>query len=157
MKYIEYKQFKQASDKVQKEIFKRWKPQIGDLYNYHDEWEEDFGEGTLDNPLYRHCETNKLCMVDEEDLNKMKDIFIASIGFEIQPLLTEGQIIDMIEEITGCKIEIEIEIYNDKYNIFLEKFNGIDYRLYQDFYNMSNDRLLAYWNVLNILIEEGEM
>ena len=78
----------------------------------------------MDNPLYRHCETNKLCMVDEEDLNKMKDIFIASIGFEIQPLLTEGQIIDMIEEITGCKIEIEIEIYNDKYNIFLEKFNG---------------------------------
>ena len=157
MKYIEYKQFRQSSDKVQKEIFKRWKPQIGDLYNEHDEWEEDFGEGTLDNPLYRHCETNKLCMVDEEDLNKMKDIFIASIGFEIQPLLTEGQIIDMIEEITGCKIEVEINNYNDKYNIFLEKFNGIDYRLYKDFYNISNDRLLAYWNVLNILIEEGEM
>ena len=94
-------------------------------------------------------------MVNEKDLNENEDIFLHDIGFEIQPLLTEGQIIDMIEEITGCKIEIEIN--NDKYNLFLEKFNGIDYRLYKDFYGISNDRLLAYWNVLNILIEKEEM
>ena len=157
MKYIDYKQFKQASDKVQKEIFKRWKPQIGDLYNYHDEWEEDFGEGTLDNPLYRHCETNKLCMVDEEDLNEMKDIFIADIGFEIQPLLTEGQIIDMIEELTGCIVDMHYEGKGYGYTIELYTNDEKMSEKHSFPYLKCNNRLEAYWNVLNILIEEGEM
>lgn len=146
MKFISVEEFLKQEFKVQKVFLDWWKPSKGDLYNYHDEFYEDYGEGTIDDPVYRYCEINKLCMVNEKDLNENEDIFLHDIGFEIQPLLTEGQLRKFIEDKTGGITTIEHYIGIGQYDIkTLPLVDGIyENDIYED---LGDDLLQAYWKV----------
>ncbi|MCD3217869.1 hypothetical protein G8S55_11635 [Clostridium botulinum C] len=126
-KYITQKEFDGITHKIKQIIMKLWKPKIGDLY--------------VD---YKQCESD-MKVITEKDLNMAK--FLAH---EYTPLLTEGQLRDMIESFNPLdKVIVDYDFHKDTYNIRLK-----DIYTYKEYKDLGNDLLKAYWKVLIEEIKE---
>ncbi|MCD3329319.1 hypothetical protein [Clostridium botulinum] len=131
MKYISAEQFLQADKKVQEAILDWWEPEQCDLV-------ESNGTYCVIDALVNaiNCSSINLYNDGNNTFNKT----------EVIPLLTEGQLREFIEDITGSVIEIFFDIYN-KYC-----FNLIDIINYKTFETDERDLLQAYWKVTNEII-----
>ncbi|MCD3254373.1 hypothetical protein [Clostridium botulinum] len=120
-KYITQKEFDGITYKIKQIIMKLWKPRIGDLY--------------VD---YKQCESD-MKVITEKDLKMAK--FLAH---EYTPLLTEGQLRDMIESFNPLdKVVVDYDFCKDTYSIRLK-----DIDTYKEYNDLGNDLLKAYWKVL---------
>ena len=125
MNYISVEEFLRQDKEVKRVFLKWWKPSNGDLFW----WIED--------KLIDCCDNQK--MFNNTDIDNLK-------GIEIIPLLTEGQLRKLIEDKTGCKIEVLWLEYNWSYNIDL--VNKYDYNdLIKRYRDLSDDLLQAYWKI----------
>lgn len=139
MKFITVEQFLKADVKVQNAILKWWKPSVGDLVS------------TKDN--------NKYCVIDNFveainccSLNLYNSINCTVTKNEVVPLLTEGQLIELIENKLGGRINIgylpmgyDIKMWDDDFSRVLLYFS-----------ELGHDLLQALWQVA-IKIIKGDV
>ncbi|KEH88976.1 hypothetical protein Z967_11975 [Clostridium novyi A str. 4540] len=126
-KYITQKEFNNTAYIIKQIIMKLWKPRIGDLY--------------VD---YKQCESD-MKVITEKDL-KMAEF----LAHEYTPLLTEGQLRDMIESFNPLdKVIVNYDFYKNTYSIRLK-----DIDTYKEYNDLGNDLLKAYWKVLIEKIKE---
>jgi hypothetical protein len=131
-KFITSEQFLSQSKEVQDKIKERWYPQIGDLF--------------INNGKYKYKERKEYCL---ECINQNHiDSFNADPEFKLYfkksstPLLTEGNLRELIESFEGVLVELE---WDSEYII------DADYRYYT---GEPDSPLQAYWNALLEIVKE---
>ena len=138
MEFISEEQFLKQDKEVQEVFIDWWKPSMGDLYawNYSDESENDLHK-------LQAC-TSELVI---ELTNDNKGI---NEGNRI-PILTEGQLREFIEDITGCRM---LSDYNDHegYSVWLYCKEG---KLKNKYRRLGKDLLQAYWEVATKVVKES--
>lgn len=134
MKYIEVKTFYKLNEKIRKEILNIWKPELGDLY--------------ADVSAYGE---NHIAVI--KDLDK-KEVIEIDKGYDYYvPLLTEGQIRTMIENIIKSKIEVvyvsKEGVPNEKSYYRIERMTFLDGDINNNIWiSKTEDLLVAYWETL---------
>ena len=134
MKYISAREFKSQSKYVQETFIKWWEMSIGDLYSYIDEDTHDCAE----------CE----CIKSKNQLLMLNTVKAKGT---IIPLLTEGQLRQFIQDMTGLNIFMEYKGYNTrKHHMIQINFVDIDY--------INTKRDIEYMNAKkrNAIFIEGE-
>ena len=138
MKFVSAEKFLKLDKEVQKVFIDWWKPSKGDLYawNYLDERENDLHK-------LQAC-TSELVI---ELTNDNKGI---NEGNRI-PILTEGQLREFIEDITGYRM---LSDYNDHegYSVWLYCKEG---ELKNKYRRLGKDLLQAYWEVATKVAKES--
>ena len=111
MKYVSAKQFKSQSKYIQETFIKWWEMSVGDIYDYVEEDTHDCVE----------CE----CIKSKNQLLMLNTVKAKGT---IIPLLTEGQLRQFIQDMTGLNIFLEYKGYDKrKHHMIQINFVDIDY------------------------------
>ena len=146
MEYISVEEFFEQDERARDKLLKWWMPQKGDIcYHISDKWMficnsyyPDYTEQYKDKDLIEYNNFSKY------------DTYYRNTCI---PLLTEGQLREIIKEYFGFDCKVELEWCNGGYQVnTVSKIN--DEKVFAEFPTNETEPLKAYWNVVLDIINK---